>query len=321
MKKIRNVKQLSQFILVAILFAFTLVSCKKDDAGNSSDSASTTIKITDAPIDDISVTGAFVTITDIKVDGQSIQGFNKTTIDLMAYQNGTTKTIGTFNLAGKTYSNVTFVLDFDKDAAGNAPGCYVLRTGNIKHQLQSNSNIITISKSFSLVAAASNTIVADFDLRKMIKYQPGVPTDRYDFVTVAEMQNDIRIVVENKTGTVSGTLTDNISASGKVVAYVYQKGTFNRAIEMSGQGTSNVQFSNAVNSSSVAANGFYQLHFLESGLYEVHFASYKDTNADGEYELMGTLIVTGAGGLDLLNLNVAANVNLTVNASVTAVLP
>ncbi len=320
----KTTSKLYSIATCALLFSLTLASCKKDnsdDPGSGSGSASTTIKVTDAPIDDASVTGAFVTITDIKLDGQSVQGFTKTTVDLAAYQNGSTKTLGTFNLAGKTYSSITFVLDFDTDASGATPGSYVLTTGNIKHKLQSTSNVITATKSFSLQSNASNSIVADFDLRKMIVPQAGVPTDQYDLATAAELQNDVRVVVESNTGTISGTLTDNISASGKVVAYAYKKGTFNRTTEMQGQGASNVQFQNAVSSTLVGAGGSYQLHFLEAGDYEIHYVSYKDTNADGKFELQGTLVVIAGGGLDILNLHVGTNATLTMNATATALLP
>jgi hypothetical protein len=128
-------------------------------------------------------------------------------------------------------------------------------------------------------------------------------------------------VAQNKTGTISGTVSDAISGSAKVVAYAYKKGTFNRATEIQGQGTSNIEFKNAVSSALVAGSGSYQLHFLESGDYEVHFASYKDTNADGVFEFKGTLVVTGAGAIDFLNLGVTANATLTANATVVAVLP
>jgi hypothetical protein len=298
---------------------FSLTSCQKDNSGGSG-TASTTIKITDAPIDDASVTGAFVTITDIKLDGQSVQGFTKTTVDLMAYANGSTKTLGNFNLAGRTYSSITFVLDFDMDASGNAPGCYVL-AGAIKHKLQSTANSITINKNITLVGGASNSIVADFDLRKMVIHQSGGPTDHYDFATAAELQSSVRVVAENNTGTISGTVTDAVSGSGKVVAYVYKKGTFIRSVEMQGQGASSIEFKNAVSSTLVSGTGSYQLHFLESGDYEIYFASYKDTNADGEFELKGTLVATASGGLDLLGLKVNVNGSLKVDVTVTGLLP
>ena len=320
-----KINQFKSKILViapaALLIAMSLNSCKKNDDGTNSGSAATTIKVTDAACDDVNVSGAFVTISEIKVDGQTVQGFTKTTVDLAAYQNGNTKTIGTFNLEGKTYSNITFVLDFDADVNGNSPGCYVLTSGNGKHKLTTTSNVITVTKNFTLQANASNSIVADFDLRKMIVAQTGNPADQYDFATSAELQNDVRIVAETNAAKISGTLTDNISGSTKVVAYAYKKGTYNRATEMQGQGASYVQFKNAVSSTLVGSGGAYQLNFLENGEYEIHFASYKDTNADGKFELQGTLVVLAGGGLDLLNLLLNINATLTLNVTATAVLP
>ena len=303
-----------------ILFSTTLASCSKsdDNSGGGTGTANTTFKVTDAPIDDASVTGAFVTIADIKLNGQSVSGFTKTTVNLLALQNGSTQSIGNFNLSTGTYGTVTFVLDFDMDASGNTPGSYVMTAGSVKHKLQSTTNVITVTKTLALVASGTNEIVADFDLRKMIVHQAGA--DHYDFVTGAELQNDVRVTVENNT--IAGTLTDNTATgAGKVVVYAYKKGTFNRATELSGQGASSVQFANAVTSAKVAAGGTYQLHFLESGAYELYFASYQDTNADGEFELQGTLVATAAGGLDLLNLTVGANATLTANVTATAVLP
>ncbi len=320
MKMIKMKNKLLLVVPAVLLFALSLTSCKKEDNTNpGSGSAPTTIKVTDAPFDDANVTGTFVTISEIKVDGQTVPGFTKTTVDLAAYQNGSTKTLGTFNLDGKTYSSITFVLDFETDANGNAPGSYVLTTGNVKHKLTTTSNVITVTKMYTLQSGVANSLVADFDLRKMIIAEAGNPADQYNFATSAELQNSVRVVSEDKSSTISGTLTDGVSGSAKVVAYAYKKGTYNRTTEMTGQGASNVQFNNAVTSALVGPGGSYQLNFLESGDYEIHFASYKDTNADGKYELAGTLVVVAGGGLDLLNLLV--NINVTVNVTASALLP
>ena len=323
MKKLIFKLQFYGVRVTALLILLTFASCKKDNpanGGSGSGYASTAIGVTDAPIDDASVTGAFVTISDIQLDGQSVQGFSKTTVDLNAYQNGSVRSLGNFNLQGKTYSSITFVLDFDMDATGNSPGCYVVSNGGVKNKLQTTSNIITVSKSFQLTNGVSSSLVADFNLRKMIIHQTGGGADHYDFVTAAEMSGAVHLVFENASGTISGTLTDNVSGSAKVIAYAYKKGTFNRATEVQGQGASNIEFKNAVSSALVNGSGNYQLHFLESGDFEVHFASYKDLHGDGQYELVGTLIVIGAGTIDLLNLTVSANATLTVNATATGVL-
>jgi Domain of unknown function (DUF4382) len=306
------------FITILAITIFLFTACDKDDSTNGG-TASTTIKITDAAIDDASVTGAFVTISDIKLDGQSVQGFTKTTIDVNAYQNGATKTLGTFNLADRTYSNITFILDYDMDASGGSPGSYITTTGGVKHKLQSSSNSITINKSLAL--SGTSSIVADFDLRKIITRQSGGGADQYDFATATELESSIRVVAESKSATIAGTLTNTAVGTGKIIAYAYKKGTYNRSTEMQASGASNIQFKNAVSSSVVNGSGNYQLHFLESGEYEIHFANYTDTNADGQLELSGTLVVAGAAGLDLLGLNLNAGVILTANATATAILP
>jgi len=322
MKKIQITSKLCGISIGAFfLFSTILASCSKSDdsnGGGGSGTANTTFKVTDAPIDDASVTAAFVTISDIKLNGVSVSGFTKTTVNLLALQNGSTQSIGNFNLSTGTYSNVTFVLDFDTDASGNTPGSYVMTSGSVKHKLQSSTNVITATKTIALIGSGTNEIVADFDLRKMIIHTAGA--DHYDLATSAELNNDVRLTVENNT--ISGTVTDNtVGGAGKIIVYAYKKGTFNRATELSAQGASGVQFANAVTSATVTAGGNYQLHFLDSGAYELYFASYKDTNADGEYELQGTLVATVGGGLDLLNLNLSANATLTANVTATAVLP
>jgi len=315
-------KKLTAIIAGTFLISLAFISCSKDD-NNNSGTASTEFKVTDASIDDASVISAFVTISGIKLDGVSVQGFTKTTVDLLAYQNGSTKSIGNFNLDSKTYSSITFVLDNDMDASGNTPGSYVLTsgvTGVTKNKLQSTSNEITITKSIALQNGA-NTVVADFDLRKMITQQVGgTAGDQYDFTTQAELQTAIRVTTQSNSATISGTLTDAVSLSDKVVVYAYKKGTFDRATEIHGQGTSSIEFKNAVTSASVGTGGSYQLHFLEAGNYELHFASYKDTNADGKLELIGTLVIAPSVDLDLLNLIIAANATVTVNATATGVL-
>src|SRR6476646_2906926 len=68
-------------------------------------------QITDAPADDASVKSVFVTVADLKVDGQSVSGFTKQTIDLKAYQAGATKILGSAQLDARAHSTVTLVLD------------------------------------------------------------------------------------------------------------------------------------------------------------------------------------------------------------------
>ena len=76
------------------LFLSLMVSCSKDDddAGNpASETYTTEVYLTDAPIDNAEVKGVFVTIAEVKVNGLALEGFQKTTIDVSSLSNGTTK--------------------------------------------------------------------------------------------------------------------------------------------------------------------------------------------------------------------------------------
>jgi hypothetical protein len=316
MLKIRTTIKITGFITAALLFSLALTSCKKSSGSSqNSGNAQTSMGTTDAAVDDGSVSGVFVTISDIQLDGQSIKGFNETTINLAAFQNGNVRSIGNFNLQGQSYSSITFVLDYTKDSSGVAPGAYVLTTDNVKHALTSTTNTITIAKNFILKDTSLNAIVADFDLRKMIIHPSTGGTASFALVTGAELQNDVRFVDATQSANISGTFTNTIYAADTVIAYVYKAGTYTSA-ETQGQGASNIQFANAITSSIVTA-GTYNLSFLDSGTYEIHFASYNDVNHNGQLVLQGTYTST-ATAFNILSLVLNAKENASVNVTATA---
>ncbi|MBI1226741.1 MAG: DUF4382 domain-containing protein [Bacteroidetes bacterium] len=311
--------------LLLLLVFFT--QCKDDDSASPKGSA--TIEITDGPIDDTNVKGAFVTVTSVKVDGAEISGFSKQTVDLMAYQNGSTKTLGTIDLESGTYSDITLILDYEKDASGNSPGCYVLTQDNTKHSLQATSSTTSELKisngSFDVKEGSTTNLVVDFDLRKAIRHEDTPQaTDEYDFVSEAELQNSIRFVAKAETGKIAGKCNDNLGMAGdKIVVYAYAKGDFNKQTEVQGQGTSQITFKNAVTSAAVDAQGNYTLSFLESGDYELHFFGYQDSNSDGQLELMSELELNLLGnlGIDLNNVSVGAGANISLSVNIIGLLP
>ncbi len=318
MLKIKLTNRLTSIIIAgALLSSLSLISCKKSSSNSqNSGNAKTSMGTTDGAIDDASVSGVFVTIADIKLDGQSIKGFNKTTVDLAAFKNGNVRNIGNFSLQGKSYSTITFVLDYTKDSSGVAPGAYVLTTDNVKHALTSSVNTITVAKNFTLKdTAALNALVADFDLRKMITHPLTGDTASFTLVTAAELQNSVRLVDATESANISGTFTNTVYASDTVIAYIYKAGTYSAA-ELQGQGASGIKFANAVTSSVVTA-GTYKLSYLDSGIYEIHFASYNDVNHDGKLVLQG-MFTSSATALDILSLVVNAKSNATVNVTASA---
>lgn len=313
-------KKLNYIFLILSIVVFT-TSCKKDDDDGLKSKGTVNIEITDAPIDDASVSATFVTISKIMIDGEELRGFNKTTIDLMAYQNGDTKLLSNYELDAKTYSQIDLVLDYDTDANGNSPGCYVYsESENAKHKLNSETDEIKLSYNFLVEENTQSNLVIDFDLRKCVKRDSN-NSDNYEFVTNSEMQSGIRVINKDNVAVVSGSCEDSmLNNSDKIVVYAYGKGSFNRDFECHGQGESNIEFSGALTSSMVDANGNYELHFLEEGDYELHYVSYKE-NANGELEINGTLLVNAVDSIDLLSLSLNANANVVVNVVVSGIVP
>ena len=323
MIKLQKKSILSILLLVCSMILFT--QCEKEEDNDPKVTGQVTFEMTDAPIDNAEVSGAFVTVTDIKVDGQSINLENKQTINVLAYQNGDTKSLDIAELEAGSYSNISLVLDYAEDADGNSPGCYVLSTDNKKHDLNingSSSNEITFSANdLSVEENGNTTVVVDFDLRKAIKKQEGNTESSYSFVSNSELNASLRTAIKAESSIIEGSCSNANTYADKVVVYAYKKGSYDRDLEMQGQGSSNVEFKNAETSAVLNANGDFSLHFLEAGEYEVHFVTYDDSNSNGEFEVSGSLETSVAIGLDLLSLSVEAGASVSLNVLALGVIP
>ncbi|MDO9276879.1 MAG: DUF4382 domain-containing protein [Lutibacter sp.] len=299
------------FTASILLLAITLLnSCSNDDGASYGDEKSqTNFYITDAPTDNANVKGVIVTVAAVKVNGVSIEGFTKTTIDLMQYQNGMTKLLGNLALNTGTYSNIVLVLDNQTDANGNAPGSYVLMTNGTIKTIQNSSNSININGAFEVLASSENDIVLDFDIRKSI-VESG--SNDFKFVSASELSNSVRVVNEASAGEIKGTASDTQNTSDRIIVYAYAKGTFNSNRETNAQG-SGVMFANAANSASInKLTGSYELNFLAKGDYELHFVSYTDDNNDGKFEFNGILAADSITGVDLNNISINSSLNINI---------
>lgn len=307
----------SAIILSAVLL---MASCSKDTESNvDQETYNTTFKVTDAPIDNADVEAVFVTVTDVKVDGKSLEGFNATTINLKALTDGQTETLGNLDLNAKSYSNLELVLDFDMDASGNEPGCYVEMADGTKDKISAAANTIAVNDSFEVIANAANEVVLDFDLRKTIKEEGSVNSD-FEFVTMAELASGIRTVNATATGSIEGTVDQGQQEADRIVVYAYKKGTFNAETETQGQGSSNITFANAVTSAEVKgiANS-YSLNFLEEGEYELVFVAY-NKNPENEFKFNALLQAESTTGLNLGALNVTSAIQLSAHVTITGTL-
>jgi hypothetical protein len=278
--KTKHLSFMSSLAMVCCLLLFA--ACSEEEMGKGN----VEFEITDAPIDDAAVDAVMVTVADVKVNGTSVSGFTKQTINLKAYQEGNTKLLATaMQLDAKTYSNLTLVLDLDHDADGNEPGCYVRTTDQSKYKLRTNAAgtlNVALSKSWTVRSNTTTKIVLDFDLRKSIVHSDNVDI-RYRFVSDDNLTAAIRIVAKDNAGTIKGTYEESESTNAdQVIAYAYKKGTFSASTETQAQGEDNLLFAKAVASAKVKeslSGKVFTLALLEAGEYELHFASYNENDS------------------------------------------
>lgn len=324
-KKINIMNYLRRWIFllaIGLTVPFVLTSCN-DEEENDDMKATVNFKMTDAPIDNSSVEAVFVTVADLKVDGSSVDGFQKQTIDLTAYQQGNAKLMASDELDVQSYNNISLVLDYESDDAGNSPGCYIITEDDMKHNLNASSQSqgeITINDGFDVQSATENNVVIDFDLRKsIVSGNESHSESDFSFVTQNEMNTALRAVVESEAGSIQGQAANESSADGQMVVYVYNKGEFDSTTETSGQGNSNVMFANAVTSAKVQGDGSYTLSFLQEGEYEVHVANYQENN-EGELEFQGTMQASSnTSGYLLGGIMVEANTQLTIDLLISGI--
>ena len=276
-----------------------LISC--NDLNEPIGKGNVQFEITDSPSDDANVRGVFVTITDIKVDGRSIGGVTKTTVNLKDYTGGMTKVLAMASqFDARGYSKVALVLDLNADANGTAPGCYVQTTDGIRYKLKNTADgtaEIVVSKSFVVERDATTKVVMDFDIRKAVAYDMNEQV-RYRFVGDNDLNSSVHLLVKESSGVIKGVLNDYLTLSSeKVVAYAYRKGTFSASTETQPQGENRMYFMNAVASGEVKSglNGrIFVIPFLEEGDYELYFASYEEMSGRLSFrEMMPTELNVG----------------------------
>lgn len=298
---------------ILILSLVFFVSCSTDDdtVDPGAETYQTQVYLTDAPVDNPNVAAVFVTVAEVKVNGKSIEGFNKTTINLSSLQNGRTELLGSLQLQSGPTSQIVLVLDNETDASGASPGNYVLTANGEKKALVSASEQISINDSAEILQSTSNEIILDFDLRKTV-VSPA--SEEYEFASDTQLSNSIRAVNKANAGTISGKVTDFGNAKSKaMVAFAYEKGAY--AASERNPNAEGVRFAKAVSSARVNQDtGEFELHFIKNGDYEMHFVSYSDDNADGRLELKGEVGATSATGINLsgFSLESGATVNLSV---------
>ena len=261
--------------------------------------------ITDAPVDNAEVKSVFLTIREILLDGESIEAFSPTTVDLLAYQNGDALDMGSYTIDANNYTQVELVLDFEANATYTGRGAYLETQNGQVHPLTLSSSKLTFSHKIEVSSHTTSSIIFDVDLRKSITSETNSNGEvTYGLVSEEEMKSAIRILDPETSSVVKGRYTATYGNDDMIVAYIYRSGQFDPSVELSGQGENQILFSNAVNSTSCYEDGEFELHFIEKGYYDVYFASYS-RSSDGNVRFEGMYSTGGA-------LNLLEPVSLTV---------
>lgn len=319
----QNLKWIKGAFFICTLL--TLGACNDDSEPAGKGEAE--FEITDAPADDANIKAVIVTVADIKVNGNSLQGFSKQTVDLKTLFEGKTQVLGSGEFDARSYEKVTLVLDLKNDAAGNSPGCYVLDQNNTKYQLKSTTSgttEIAVNKSWSVARNTKTNLVMDFDLRKAIRYS-NEPASGYAFVSDANLNAAVKLVAKAKTGIIKGSYAEeNNSNADKVIVYVYKKGTFNATSETEAQGEDAILFANSVASAEIKGSltgNQYTLAFLEEGDYELHFVAYTKNASTGRYEFEARLQSQANVDGSVANLiTVKSGITINVASTVSGIL-
>lgn len=313
---------LSMSICLLAVGSLIFTGCNDDDQADLGDLS---IAITDAPVDDPGIKGVFVTISEIRLDGEAWSGFDgPLTIDLMSLQDGSVQTLGVHEVEARSYQSLQLVLDHEMDQHGEQPGCYVLTQDDTRHNLMNGAaSRLTIDAQdddLSVENDMMTALVIDIDLRKAIRHDNDLPNSDYRWAGNSELSGAVRIVQKGEAGHISGHCSDDITAADKIVVYVYASGHYNDS-EMQPQGQDQVRFANAVSSTSVQSNGDFTLAFLEEGSYELVFIAYEEQNNEGSLGIAGMLTLDLLGGADMENVAVSANATASVEVEVTGLIP
>lgn len=271
-------KKIISLIVLAIFASFVFVSC---DEENETTKGQLTLSITDAPIDNTTVEGVYITVTGVQYhsndkEWQTFEEFEgPQKFNLLELTNGESALLGSFELTAGTYTQLRFMLDAPEYGMPNPsnPGCYIEFTDASQEPLFVPSGYQTGWKAVGQFTVPSNgevEITADFDARKSV-VEAGM-TGMYI------LKPTIRLVVDNQAGQIAGAVT-NISTDGDIVIFAYEDGTYSESEADEPIDDMTPRFPNSVTSSIADDTNNYFLAYLAPMTYDLVVT----TSIDGEF--------------------------------------
>ena len=275
-------------LLVAVLISFAaFMGCEEEN--NTGQTGTMALSLTDAPIDDTSVTGVYVTITGVKYHMQDsswkeFEAFEgPKTFNLLALTDSISEMLGTFEMEAGQYTQLRFMLEAPEKGQGppTNPGCYIEFDDGTQEPLFVPSGGQSGYKATGAFRVPSNgtvEVTADFDARKSVRETGGMQ-ERYI------LQPTIRLVVSNQAGSISGQVTNMPTDGSNITVYAYEDDAYTSG-EADDPEEGETRFPKAVTSDMVGDNTCdheqqcYHLYYLSPQTYDLVVVR----TMDGEFQ-------------------------------------
>ena len=244
------------------------------------------LSLTDATIDNSSVTGVWITIIGIQYnvneEWRDVEDFVPgDAINLMEYFDGEVALLGEdMQVIAGRYSQIRFLLDIPEKSDGPpaSPGCYITfdDDGNgIDDRVEplfvpsgGESGYKAVGE-FTVPINGTVNITADFDVRKAVVETGTGITVHYI------LKPTIRLVVDDQAGWIRGTVADVPTDAEEIIVYAYEDGAWAATeADLPAADTEDTQFPNAVSSSKMGDDSEYKIAFLAEGTYDLVAVKY-----------------------------------------------
>ena len=268
-------------IILVSVFALFLAFTACEENNDTTDKGTLSLALTDAPIDNESVTGVYITINGLQYHKQNnswetFDAYEQKEVNLLDLTDGETMPLGAFEMEAGQYNQLRFMLDAPTygEGAQSNPGCYITFDDGTQQDLFVPSGGQTGYKATGAFRVPSNgdvQLTADFDVRK------SVVNAKNSGMYI--LKPTIRLVADNEAGKIVGNVTNITDTTDDYNVYAYEDGTYDVSeIEVADTVEEYEEnlFPNAVTSDMVGKENGYKLNWLAPMTYDLVVAKYID---------------------------------------------
>ena len=268
-------------IILLSVFAIFLAFTACEEENETTNKGTLSLALTDAPIDNESVTGVYITINGLQYHKQNnswetFDAYEQKEVNLLDLTDGETMPLGAFEMEAGQYNQLRFMLDAPTygEGAQSNPGCYITFDDGTQQDLFVPSGGQTGYKATGAFRVPSNgdvQLTADFDVRK------SVVNAKNSGMYI--LKPTIRLVADNEAGKIVGNVTNITDTTDDYNVYAYEDGTYDVSeIEVADTVEEYEEnlFPNAVTSDMVGKENGYKLNWLAPMTYDLVVAKYID---------------------------------------------